>query len=219
MKSLSFLFLQNGACRGSGLSNPPSLKPFRDMAIRCALAIALLALASCGRSEADYQKLLDENARLKAELAKLTAAADQAQAGDRDGNAAPGPNLDVNIDDLWAQRFDDNQFRSRERLADKVLRVTGQIDSTSENSLTLLGTTPKFGNFRMRVNLKDEYAQKMTTELASLEVGSTVTVQGTFIFDRNWLNDAVFVDKRTGQVLSSQRMVDQARAAAHPTQP
>jgi len=61
----------------------------------------------------------------------------------------------------------------------------------------------------MRVNLKEDYAARVSAQLASLEVGSNVTVQGTFQFDRIWLNDAVFVDERSGEILSGQKIVDQ----------
>jgi hypothetical protein len=177
-----------------------------------ALGAAGLALTSCGRSEADYQKLLEENEELKAEIAKLTAA--NATKGGADGTVpAQGADVDVNIDELWAERFDDNEFRSRQRLADKVIRVTGKVDSLSENSLTLLGTATRFGNIRMRVNLKKDYAAHVGTELASLEVGSVVTVQGTFQFDRIWLTDAVFVDERSGEVLLGQKSIDQDHVA------
>jgi hypothetical protein len=182
-----------------------------------ALGVIGLAFTSCGRSEAEYQKILAENQRLKAELATLTPPASQTVAAGEAPSPAPEPDLDVTIDELWAQRFDDNEFRSRQRLAGKTIRVAGLVDSVSDDSILLLGTTERFGNVRMKVNLNSTYLGRTRAGIASLEGGLPVTVQGTFLYDRTWLTDAVVVDRNTGQTLSSSEilsLISRARAGA-----
>jgi hypothetical protein len=172
---------------------------------RAAAILALAALSGCGRSEAEYQKLLVENQQLKAELEKSSRLGGGKGAGEA-GARADAPDLDLAINELLAQRFDDTEFRARNRLADKIIRVTGSVESVLATSVILYGTSKRFGTARLTINLNGPYAGRVKAGLVSLEKGAAVTVQGRFVYDRMWLNDAVFVDKATGRTLFSDEL-------------
>ena len=180
----------------------------------CALFFAASAavLTGCGPKEPDYQKVLQENERLRAELAK--GGKETAPSGKKAGAIVAVPDLDVDINTLWTQRFDDNEFRSRQRLSGKTIRVTGAVDSVSDGSLSLLGNSKRFGSVRMTVNFTPVYAARSRKGLASLERGLPVTVQGSFIYERTCLSDAVIVDRKSGRELSSDEIAESARERA-----
>jgi hypothetical protein len=169
-----------------------------------AAILALAALSGCGRSEAEYQKVLVENQQLKAELEKSSRLGGGKGASEA-GARPDAPDLDLAINELLAQRFDDTDFRARNRLADKIIRVTGSVESVLATSVILYGNSKRFGTARMTINLNGPYAVRVKAGLVSLEKGAAVTVQGKFVFDRLWLNDAVFVDK-AGRTLFSDEL-------------
>ncbi len=185
------------------------MQPIKRHAISLVVIASFALLPGCGRRESDFQKLLHENEQLKAELEKLRQSNPGAKAGK--GETAAPADLDVEINALWTQRFDDNEFRSRQRLADKALRVTGAVDSVTESSISLIGDSKRFGSVRMTVNFNPAYASKSRAGLTSLERGLEVTVQGKFVYERTSLTDAVFVDRKTGKVLSSAEISALAR--------
>ncbi len=173
-------------------------------AARALLAILLITtLPACRRTEAEYQKLVDENAYLRAEIERLNRRGAEEKAEEKDG-AAPGtPDLVATIVDLWSQRFDDNEFRSRQRLSGKLIRVTGAVDAVAADSIGVAGVSKRFGNVRITVHLADNYALRIRDGLAALERGSAVTVQGKFNYERMILTDSVFVDQVGGRTLYS----------------
>jgi hypothetical protein len=166
-------------------------------------------LSGCGRKENEYQKLLHENEQLKAEVEKGKQASPDSKAGK--GDTATPADLDADINALWTQRFDDNEFRSRQRLADKTIRLTGTVDSVTESSISMIGDSKRFGSVRMTVNFNPSYASKSRAGLASLERGLEVTVQGKFVYERTSLIEATFVDRKSGKMLSSADIATLAR--------
>ncbi len=169
-----------------------------------------MPLSGCRRSEAEYQKLLVENEHLKAQLASLSAAA----SGTGQGSSQPGePDLKLEIDELWAQRFDDNDYRAKQRLLKKTLRVTGLVENVTDSSITIYGRNKQFGSVRMNVNLDAAHALRIRNGLATLEKGVTITAQGNFLYDRMWLDNAFLVDKDSGKPLTTDDlgMISQAR--------
>ena len=162
--------------------------------LNCVFFVAFAAFfTGCDPHSAEMAALKAENDRLRAELANLR--------GKSNGTIAEltGGKLDLILEfnDLWNQRFEDNEFRARQRLSDKVLRVTGILDGISGENLLLYGLgKPK--NVRISVNLEKGYASKIKDGLAALERGVTLTVQGRFAYDRMELNDSMIVDKVSG---------------------
>jgi hypothetical protein len=181
-----------------GSSKPPMRHPFFPSIV--AVVALGFAVGGCGRTDAEYQQLLAENARLRAELAKaLNPGADK----DKIDPQSAAADLILTMDELWPQRFEDLPFRAEQRLSKKILRLTGMIENVSEGSLTIRGNGT---GMRMQVNLAEAYAKKVQAGLTNLEPGTPATVQGRFIFDRMWLNDAVIVEKATGRTLSSEEV-------------
>ena len=164
-------------------------------------ALFSITLTGCWRSEAEYQRLVDENKHLKTELDK--ALHPDSATKPAEGQASEA-SLNVDINELWSQRFEDNEFRAKQRLSDKIIRLTGTVDDVTSNSITLFGSGKKFSNVRMTVSLNEAHANKVRDGLAMIGNGVTVTVQGKFAYDLMRLNDAVFVDRESGRVLSVQ---------------
>ena len=159
----------------------------------------LWVLAGCDRNAAELATLKAEKERLKTELAKL-------QQGAKEPGAAMGkPDLTLALNELWTQRFDDNGFRARQRLADKVMRVTGTLDEVASERISLHepGQTQ---NVRMTVNLEKQYAARVQQGLGALEKGATLTVQGKFSYDRMELSDATILDKTSGAPMTTEQL-------------
>ena len=178
------------------------------------LLVALAALPACRRSEAEYQRLVSENQHLKREIERLMHRDTDEKAGVKSGE--PGkeaPDLTLTIVDLWSQRFDDNGFRARQRLANKTIRITGSVQGVAAESFGLAGVSKRFGNVRLGVNLVSGYAVRIRDGIAALDQGTVVTVQGKFIYERMALSDALFVDGTTGQVLYSDDLLSLAAGA------
>ena len=160
------------------------------------------ALPGCNRNAAELASLKADNERLRTEIANLR----RKVGGGSEGETTPGKADQVlGINDLWAQRFEDNGFRARQRLTDKTLRVTGVLDAISGESLSIYGVGNS-RNAQMNVNLGKNYAARIQRGLAALEKGITITVQGKFMYDRMELNEAVIVDKATGVPLSEEQL-------------
>ena len=162
--------------------------------LNCVFFVAFAAFfTGCDPHSAEMAALKAENDRLRAELANLRGKSNGTIAELTGGK----PDLILEFNDLWNQRFEDNEFRARQRLSDKVLRVTGILDGISGENLLLYGLgKPK--NVRISVNLEKGYASKIKDGLAALERGVTLTVQGIFAYDRMELNDSMIVDKVSG---------------------
>lgn len=162
--------------------------------LNCVFFVAFAAFfTGCDPHSAEMAALKAENDRLRAELANLRGKSNGTIAELTGGK----PDLILEFNDLWNQRFEDNEFRARQRLSDKVLRVTGILDGISGENLLLYGLgKPK--NVRISVNLEKGYASKIKDGLAALERGVTLTVQGRFAYDRMELNDSMIVDKVSG---------------------
>ncbi len=171
-------------------------------ALRVLFGVAVLAAtAGCRRTEAEYQQLVEENSYLRGEIERLSRRGSEEKAEEKEGQLAGTPDLAATIVDLWSQRFDDNEFRSRQRLSNKVIRLTGAVDAVDADSIGVAGTSKRFGNVRMGVNLASGYALRISQGLAALERGSLVTVQGKFNYERMILTDAMFVDQVSGRTL------------------
>jgi hypothetical protein len=171
-------------------------------------APVLLALLVCGtfsgcrRTEAEYQRLVAENAQLRSEIERLTRKGIEQKAEEKGGASVGEPDLAATIVDLWGQRFDDiNEFRARSRLSGKTIRVTGAAEVQSADSIALTGESKRFGVVRMTVNLSPGYATRIDKGLAALERGTLVTVQGKFSYERNILTEATFVEPAGGRIL------------------
>jgi hypothetical protein len=177
--------------------------------------MAVAALPGCRRTEAEYQKLAAENEYLRGEVERLNKR-DFTEKGDPKA-ASPngdGPDLTLTVVDLFSQRFDDNEFRAKQRLANKVIRLSGGVDAVSADGIGIAGVSKRFGNVRIGVNLTSGYAMRIRDGLAALERGTIVTVQGKFLYDRMTLSDALFVDASTGRALYSDDLL--ALAAGTP---
>ena len=162
--------------------------------LNCVFFVAFAAFfTGCDPQSAEMAALKAENDRLRAELANLRGK----PIGTISESTGGKPDLILEFNELWNQRFEDNEFRARQRLADKVLRVTGILDGISRENLLLYGLG-RSKNVRISVNLEKAYASKIQDGLAALERGVTLTVQGRFAYDRMELNDSMIVDKATG---------------------
>ena len=177
-----------------------TLRSFSSVCGRCFLAMTICGFAACDRQTAEIQRLTDENTRLKTELERLR------NPSETGSSAAPGatPDFDLTMAELWTQRFEDSDTRARKRLADKLVRVTGRIESVRDDKVSITGTSRSAGSVRMSARLNSAYANRVEVGLASLEKGAAVTVQGRLDFDRMALNDAQFVDRTTGKALLSE---------------
>lgn len=171
---------------------------FRGLVI---LSIAA-TLPACDRNAAALASLKADNERLRAEIANLR----RKGSGGADADSTSGkPDHILGINELWSQRFEDNEFRSRQRLTDKVVRVTGILDNLSAEGLSIYGVG-KSRNAQLSVILEKNFAAKIPDGLAALEKGITITVQGKFKYDRMELHEAAIVDKATGMPMSSEQL-------------
>jgi hypothetical protein len=166
------------------------------------LTISCLLMAGCDREK--IQTLEAENAELRAELAitqkKLTEGANT--------SVAENVTLDLTLKDLWSQRFEDTtEFRARQRLSQKEIRVTGLVESVDERSVKLFDTGARYGAVSLVAQVDDNFLSQNAEGLAALKKGTLVTVQGRFAFDKMRLEGAVFVDRKTGKLLSSKDLV------------
>ncbi len=170
---------------------------------RCLAAMALLpVLAGCDRHAAELATLKSENERLKTELAKLRQGSDGAK---EPGAAAGKPDLTLTLIELWTQRFEENEFRAQQRLAGKLMRVTGTLDEVASDRLSL-HEPGQARNVRMTINLEKQYAARVQQGLGALEKGAMLTVQGKFSYDRMELSDATIVDKTSGAPMTTQQL-------------
>lgn len=173
---------------------------------RALLAVLLLgAFAGCRRTEAEYQKLVQENAYLRSEIERLNRRGVEEKTEEKGGGAVGPPDLALTVLDLWSQRFEDvYEYRSRSRLSGKSLRVTGGAEVLSGgDSISMTGESKRFGPVQMGAHLSPGYAQRIQAGLAALERGTVVTVQGKFNYERMILVDAMFVDQTGGRILYS----------------
>lgn len=178
--------------------NTSMLQPPRLIAFLCIFC----ALFSSCRPDADQIRALqDENARLKKAL-------EEARGQVKTGlpSAPAQADLNLTLKELWSQRFEDNQFRAKQRLDQKQLRVTGLLESVSDHSVTLFATGTPFGSVSLLAQLEDNYIKQISDGLANLEKGAQVTLQGRFLFDKMTLDGAVFVDRGTGKPLDSREL-------------
>ena len=161
------------------------------------------------------QKLAAENEYLRGEVERLSKR-DSSEKGDPKATTptGDGPDLTLTVVDLFSQRFDDNEFRAKQRLSNKVIRLSGGVDAVSADGIGIGGVSKRFGNVRIGVNLTSGYAMRIRDGLAALERGTIVTVQGKFLYDRMALSDALFVDASTGRPLYSDDLL--ALAASKP---
>ena len=175
----------------------------RQIVLRSALALLLASvLSGCDRNAVEMASLKADNDHLRAEIANMRRKA----SGAKDPEAVAGkPDQILGINELWTQRFEDNEFRARQRLTDKTLRVTGILDGISGGNLVLYGVG-KSRNVQISVNLERGYANRIQDGLATLEKGVTITVQGKLMYERMELNEATVVDKTTGVVLMSEQI-------------
>lgn len=172
--------------------------------IGCAAAcVAAISLCACDRNAAELAALKADNEHLRAELAQLRS---KANGGKEAGGDPSKADLILAINDLWSQRFEDSEFRSKQRLSGKIIRVTGFVDNVTSNSVALYGTAKASRSVRMSVNLNSAYAAKIQEGMAELQKGITVTVQGKFAYERMGLDESVFVDKDSGKTLSDAEM-------------
>ena len=121
--------------------------------------------------------------------------------------------LELSLKELWSQRFDEeNKFGAKRNLQQRILRITGNVDTVRDRSLALFGNTTRFGRMKMEVQLEESYASSVQDGLAALQRGMLVTVQGKFVYESMWLTEAVFVDA-SGKQLSSSDLAALAEAA------
>ena len=163
-----------------------------------AVLAAAFALSGCDQGAAEIAALKEENEHLRSELAQLRNKANGVKEAETPTGKA---DLTLGINELWTQRFEGNEFRAKQRLSDKTIRVTGLVDSISGNTVLLYGTGSAARSVRMSVNLSSAYAAKIQDGLAELEKGLTVTMQGKLAYERMGLDESVFVDKATGKTL------------------
>lgn len=161
-----------------------------------------LVVGGCDQKAGEIAALKAENDRLRNEIATLRGE----PGGVKKPETVPGkPDMTLAFNDLYMQRFDDNEFRARQRLAGKTLRVTGIMDGMSGESLTIYGLG-KSRNVHMTVILEKSYAPKIQNGLAALEKGVTLTVQGKFGFDRMELLDATIMDNASGIPMTTEQL-------------
>ena len=175
------------------------MKSFRSVTGCVAACIAAISLCACDPHEAEIAALKADNAHLREELAQLKG---KSGGGKEPGTESGKPDLILAITELWSQRFEDSEFRSKQRLSGKMIRVTGLVDNVTGGSVALYGTGKTSRSVKMSVNLNSAYAAKIQVGLAELQKGITVTVQGKFTYERMGLDESVFVDKDTGKTLS-----------------
>ena len=187
------------------------------LVVRCsAAAVLVFTLPGCDRSAPQVAALKAENERLKAEIAQLK----HKPNGTKEGESQPGnADLILEINELWSQRFEDNEFRAKQRLSGKTIRVTGLVDGVNGQTISMFGAGKVSRSVRMSANLESTQAAKIQEGLASLEKGATVTVQGKFAFDRMGLDDSLIVDKETGHKLSADEILLLAQAGVSKTPP
>jgi hypothetical protein len=184
----------------SAIRIPAMLK--RNVSTTLAVFFAATLLSACGRSEKEYQKLVEENARLKAQLERLAGSGNKELATPSDA-----PELNLSMAELWDKRFEDiNDFRARKLLSNKTIRIAGQVESVTDDSVSIYGSSKRFGTIRMTINLMPGYAVRVRGGLALLEKGATVFVQGRFAYERMGVDDAVFVNPETGKTLYSDNL-------------
>ena len=173
------------------------------MLIRSAVALAVAsALSGCDQNAAELATLKAENEHLRTEIASLRRKA----SGVKEPEVNSGkPDMILGMNELWSQRFESNEFRAKQMLSDKLLRVTGILDAISSRDISIYGLG-NARNVRVVVNLEKGYASQIQEGLAVLEKGVTITVQGKFAYDRMELNEATIVDKATGTVLTSEQL-------------
>lgn len=170
---------------------------------RCVVMLGLtLVVGGCDQKAAEIAALKAENERLRSELANLRS---EASGVKKPETASGKPDMILTFNELYSQRFDDNEFRARQRLSGKTLRVTGIADGVSGESLTIYGVG-KSRNVRMTVNLEKSHAAKIQDGLAALEKGVTLTVQGKFGFDRMELLEASIVDNASGNPMTTEQL-------------
>jgi hypothetical protein len=168
------------------------------------LLLIAVGLSGCWRTEAEYQKLVEENQYLKSEVERLNRRGAEEKAEISSKTPGDAPDMSLTIVDLWSQRFDDiNDFRAKQRLSNKTLRITGAVDGVAADAIGLVGVSKRFGNIRMAINLTPGYALRIRDGLAALEPGTVVTVQGKFLYERMILTDATIVDQTSGRALYS----------------
>jgi hypothetical protein len=158
-------------------------------------------LSGCGHSEKEYQKLVEENARLKAQVERLMGSSSK-----ESRTPADTPDLILSMSELWEKRFDDSDFRAKNLLADKTMRISGKVESVTDDAVSIYSASKRFGTIRMGIKLMPGYAVRVRTGLALLEKGATVTVQGKFVYDSMGIDDAVFVNPESGKTLYSDNL-------------
>ena len=163
-----------------------------------ALLAVAFALSGCDQRAAEIAELKADNERLREDLTQLRNKANGVKEAETQSGKA---DLTLGINELWMQRFEGNEFRAKQRLSDKTIRITGLVDSISGNTVLLYGAGNSARSVRISVNLSSAYAAKIQEGLAELEKGLTVTMQGKFAYDRMSLDESVFVDKATGKTL------------------
>jgi hypothetical protein len=190
----------------------PMVKSLRRIGLIFVIPFLLWTLAGCNQSSARIRALEAENEQLKAELEGV-----RKKLGDSSTiSASKDANLDVSLKELWTQRFEDNQFRAKQRLDQKQIRVTGTIDGVTGRSVTLVDSGLRFGSISLLVQLDDDFLKQNFDTLASLQKGTELTVQGRFLFDKMWLDSAMFVDRKTGKPLTSKDLTNLTGDGAKP---
>ncbi len=175
------------------------MKNSRSVIGCAAVCVVAISLCGCDLHEAEIAALKADNEHLREELAQLRGKS----GGTKEAGADSGkPDLILAIGELWSQRFEDSEFRSKQRLSGKTMRVTGLVENVTGGSVALYGTGKTSRSVRMSVNLSSAYAAKIQEGLAELQKGITVTVQGKFAYERMGLDESVFVNKDTGKTLS-----------------
>ena len=169
--------------------------PYR---LSASLLLFCVCFCSCDQNSAQLRSLQEENARLRKALEEARGVVSTDHSPVR-GKA----DLDLTLKELWSQRFEEIQFRAKQRLDQKQVRVTGQVDSVSERSVTLFTTGTSFGLVTLAAQFDESYVNQVREGLASLQKGTPLTVQGRFLFDKMSIDGAVFVDRSTGRQLDS----------------
>jgi acylphosphatase len=167
-----------------------------------------LAASGCNRESAQLSALREDNERLKKALEEARSGTPASQ--ETDSGSPAQADLDLSIAELWSQRFQEIQYRAKQRLDKKLIRVTGFVENVSDRSVTIFGTGTRFGSVSLVAQLEESYIRQIETGLVSLKKGATVTVQGRFLFDKMWLENAVFVDRGTGKRLVSEDLATAA---------
>lgn len=182
-------------------------------------ALLSCAFSACHRNSAELQALREENERLKKALLEARGETVTAEAGAKSTAPAEEADLDLSISELWTQRFGDTHFRAKQRLDQKQVRVTGMVESVTDRTVTLFGTGTRVGSVSLLVQLDEPYLKDIGEGLLELEKGALVTVQGRFVFDKMWLQDAGFVDRKTGKRLLSKELMAAMNQPANADEP